>query len=48
MAKKKYWQSFTELNDTEAHKKLAADEFREELPFESGDEKVYRHTCFTS
>ncbi len=44
MAKKKYWQSFTELNDTEAHKKLAADEFREELPFESGDGKSFTET----
>jgi MoCo/4Fe-4S cofactor protein with predicted Tat translocation signal len=39
MAKKKYWQSFAELNDTEAHKKLAKDEFREELPFEIADDK---------
>ena len=38
MAKKKYWQSFTELNETEAHKKLAADEFREELPFETKED----------
>jgi MoCo/4Fe-4S cofactor protein with predicted Tat translocation signal len=37
MAKKKYWQSFTELNETEAHQKLAKDEFQEMLPFEAGD-----------
>src|SRR5690349_13248364 len=34
MPKKKYWQSFSELNNSEEHKKLAADEFKEELPFE--------------
>ncbi|HET9057769.1 MAG TPA: TAT-variant-translocated molybdopterin oxidoreductase [Chitinophagaceae bacterium] len=39
MEQKKYWQSFTELNqDAESFKKLAQDEFREELPFEM-DEK---------
>ncbi|WP_276479619.1 TAT-variant-translocated molybdopterin oxidoreductase [Paraflavitalea pollutisoli] len=27
MAKKKYWQSFTELNNSEAHQQLANDEF---------------------
>jgi MoCo/4Fe-4S cofactor protein with predicted Tat translocation signal len=32
MANKKYWQSFSEFNESEQHKKLAADEFREELP----------------
>lgn len=37
MAKKKYWQSFTELNDTDAHQKLAKDEFQEMLPFEPAD-----------
>lgn len=31
---KKYWQNFGELTDSEASKKAAADEFREELPFE--------------
>lgn len=39
MAKKKYWQSFGALNDSDAHKKMAADEFREELPFETADDK---------
>ncbi len=33
----KYWKSFGELNETEAHKKLSNDEFQEELPFESAD-----------
>ncbi|MBC7849070.1 MAG: TAT-variant-translocated molybdopterin oxidoreductase [Chitinophagaceae bacterium] len=32
MAKKKYWQSFVELNDTEGHQKLAQNEFQELLP----------------
>jgi molybdopterin-containing oxidoreductase family iron-sulfur binding subunit len=41
MAKKKYWQSFTELNDTEAHQKLAQNEFREDLPFEVADDKNF-------
>jgi molybdopterin-containing oxidoreductase family iron-sulfur binding subunit len=41
MAKKKYWQSFTELNDTEAHQKLAQNEFREDLPFEIADDKNF-------
>ena len=34
---KKYWQNFGERNDTEASKKAAADEFREDLPFEVDD-----------
>lgn len=38
MAKKKYWQSFAALNESEAHKKLSQDEFREDLPFEAGDD----------
>ncbi|KIC91101.1 TAT-variant-translocated molybdopterin oxidoreductase [Flavihumibacter sp. ZG627] len=37
MEQKKYWQSFGELNNSEAHQKSAQDEFREELPFESFD-----------
>ena len=41
MAKKKYWQGFAELNDTEAHQKLSKDEFQEELPFETGDGKSF-------
>lgn len=34
---KKYWQNFGELNDSEASKKAADNEFREELPFELSD-----------
>jgi molybdopterin-containing oxidoreductase family iron-sulfur binding subunit len=37
MDQKKYWQNFTELNESEALKKASADEFREELPFEFAD-----------
>ena len=32
MANKKYWQSFSEYNESEQISKLAADEFREDLP----------------
>lgn len=39
MAKKKYWQSFAELNQTEANQKLSENEFQEDLPFESADSK---------
>ena len=34
---KKYWQSFGELNNSEAYQQISKDEFREELPFESDD-----------
>lgn len=34
---KKYWQSFGELNNSEAYQQTSKDEFREELPFESDD-----------
>ena len=34
MDNKKYWQSFGELNNSEAFKKSQENEFREELPFE--------------
>ncbi|MBZ5858978.1 TAT-variant-translocated molybdopterin oxidoreductase [Flavihumibacter profundi] len=37
MEQKKYWQSFGELNNSEAHQKNAKDEFKEELPFENFD-----------
>ncbi len=40
MQQKKYWQSFGELNNSEAHKEKAQDEFREELPFEISDEGI--------
>jgi MoCo/4Fe-4S cofactor protein with predicted Tat translocation signal len=39
MAKKKYWQSFGELNNSEAYEKSISNEFKEELPFESSDKK---------
>jgi MoCo/4Fe-4S cofactor protein with predicted Tat translocation signal len=35
---KKYWQSFGELNNSEAYQQSAKDEFHDELPFESGNE----------
>ena len=35
MGKKKYWQSFGAMTDSKAHRKHAADEFQEDLPFES-------------
>jgi len=37
MANKKYWQSFSEYNESEQHSRLAADEFREELPSVAAD-----------
>jgi MoCo/4Fe-4S cofactor protein with predicted Tat translocation signal len=39
MSDKKYWQSFGELNNAGAVKKLAEDEFKEELPFEDSNGK---------
>jgi molybdopterin-containing oxidoreductase family iron-sulfur binding subunit len=39
MAKKKYWQSFGELNNSEAYEKSISNEFKEELPFESAASK---------
>ncbi|HEY5368037.1 MAG TPA: TAT-variant-translocated molybdopterin oxidoreductase [Hanamia sp.] len=42
MSEKKYWQSFGELNQSEANKKALKDEFREELPFEElGNENIF-------
>ena len=39
---KKYWQSFGELNQSEANQKALKDEFREELPFEElGNDNVF-------
>jgi len=35
---KKYWQSFGELNNSEAFKQSAKDEFKDELTTEAGDE----------
>ncbi|MDE3144482.1 MAG: TAT-variant-translocated molybdopterin oxidoreductase, partial [Bacteroidota bacterium] len=37
MSEKKYWQSFGELNNSEAYQQSAKDEFAEELPFEAND-----------
>jgi MoCo/4Fe-4S cofactor protein with predicted Tat translocation signal len=37
MSQKKYWKSFGEQQQSEEYKKLANDEFVEELPFESFD-----------
>ena len=39
MSEKKYWQSFGELNNSEAFRQSSKDEFREELPFEFADDK---------
>ncbi|MBN8836794.1 MAG: TAT-variant-translocated molybdopterin oxidoreductase [Sphingobacteriia bacterium] len=35
MSDKKYWQSFGELNNSEAYQQSVKDEFKEELPFEN-------------
>ncbi len=35
MSDNKYWQSFGELNNSEAYQQASKDEFREELPFEA-------------
>ena len=37
MDNKKHWQSFGELNQSEAYQQSVKDEFREELPFETDD-----------
>lgn len=39
MAKKKYWQSFKDLNKPELKQDLDENEFSEELPFETADSK---------
>jgi molybdopterin-containing oxidoreductase family iron-sulfur binding subunit len=45
MANKKYWQSFSEYNESEQHNKLSADEFREELPSVNPDiDKEFEHS----
>ena len=44
MAKKKYWQSFKDLNKTELSQDLEENEFREELPFETADSKGLTNT----
>ncbi len=45
MATKKYWQNFSELNASKEIKKLAENEFQEELPFESADKKETQSTA---
>ncbi len=37
MANKKYWQNFSEFNESEQHRNLSADEFKEDLPVISPD-----------
>lgn len=37
MEQKKFWQSFGELNNSDAYQQAAKDEFREDLPFEAAD-----------
>jgi len=37
MENKKHWQSFGELNNSEAYQQSTKDEFKEELPFEAAD-----------
>lgn len=37
MEQKKYWQSFGELNNSEAYQQSGKDEFQESLPFEADD-----------
>src|SRR5665213_2979441 len=42
MSEKKYWQNFGELNQSEATKKAAKNEFSKELPFEDlADENIF-------
>ncbi|TAH10257.1 MAG: 4Fe-4S dicluster domain-containing protein [Sphingobacteriia bacterium] len=38
MEQKKHWQSFGELNQSEAYNKDVKDEFREDLPFDAADD----------
>ncbi|QEC67966.1 4Fe-4S dicluster domain-containing protein [Panacibacter ginsenosidivorans] len=45
MSNNKYWQSFGELNNSEAYQKTAKDEFKEELPFEAEDGKSFLHAA---
>jgi molybdopterin-containing oxidoreductase family iron-sulfur binding subunit len=41
MEQKKYWQSFGELNQSEAYNKDVTDEFKEELPFVADESKNF-------
>jgi len=45
MEQNKHWQSFGELNNSEAYQKAAKDEFREELPFEGHEEGGFFKTA---
>lgn len=42
---KKYWQSFGELNQSEAYNKEVKDEFKEELPFVGDESKSFLETA---
>lgn len=42
---KKYWQSFGELNQSEAYNKEVKDEFKEELPFLADESKSFMETA---
>jgi molybdopterin-containing oxidoreductase family iron-sulfur binding subunit len=44
MEQKKYWQSFGELNQSEAYQQSGKDEFQEQLPFEEADKKGFLET----
>lgn len=41
MENNKHWQSFGELNNSEAYQQSAKDEFKEELPFEAADDSNF-------
>lgn len=41
MEQKKYWQSFGEMNHSEAYQQSLKDEFQEELPFEAEDNSSF-------
>lgn len=45
MEQNKHWQSFGELNNSEAFQKAAKDEFKEELPFEGNDDGGFFKTA---
>src|SRR5262245_53662247 len=44
MEQKKFWQSFGELNNSEAYQQTAKDEFREGLPLESEEKSFLQAT----
>ena len=45
MEQKKYWQSFGELNQSEAYNKEVKDEFKDELPFVADESKSFMETA---